>query len=168
MGRRSSGILEIGRKLVEVKDCVGYAGFVAFVTERLGWSERAGNNFVSITPRARRATPLPASHRCRPAASQGACDAVDPAQNTPSTADEATKSRPRSSVRRQLRRPAQPLLKTPPHNAATIRLGPDPDTIATVPSLPIRPPGQARWRKSLRFPSSRRQSGVIDPHGLGR
>lgn len=43
-----SGIVEIGRKLVEVKGRVGYSGFVVFVTERLSWSERAGNRFVSV------------------------------------------------------------------------------------------------------------------------
>jgi hypothetical protein len=43
-----SGIVEIGRKLVEVKERVGYPGFVAFVTGRLGWSERSGNNFIAV------------------------------------------------------------------------------------------------------------------------
>jgi len=43
-----SGIVEIGRKIVEVKDRVGYQCFVAFLTERLGWSERSGNSFVSV------------------------------------------------------------------------------------------------------------------------
>jgi hypothetical protein len=43
-----SGIVEIGRVLIEVKELLGYQGFVAFVTIRLGWSERSGNRFVSV------------------------------------------------------------------------------------------------------------------------
>jgi hypothetical protein len=43
-----SGIVAIGQKLVEVKDRVGYQGFVRFVTKRLQWSERSGNNFVAV------------------------------------------------------------------------------------------------------------------------
>jgi hypothetical protein len=67
-----------------------------------------------IAPHACRETWLPAWHHCCPAPSKGACDALDHAKITPSTANAATKSRPRSSDRRQLRRPAQPLPKMPP------------------------------------------------------
>jgi hypothetical protein len=43
-----SGIVEIGRKLVEVKERVGHGKYTAFVTDRLRLSERAGRNFVSV------------------------------------------------------------------------------------------------------------------------
>jgi hypothetical protein len=36
------------RKLVEVKERVGHGRYTAFVTERLGWSMRSGQNFVSV------------------------------------------------------------------------------------------------------------------------
>jgi hypothetical protein len=66
-----------------------------------------------IAPSARRETPLPASHRCRPGACGGTCDALDDAKTTPSTADAATKSRPRSSVQRPPPPPTQRLRKPP-------------------------------------------------------
>jgi hypothetical protein len=43
-----SGIVEIGRKLVEVKERVGWKRYVEFVTERLGWSETQGDNFRHV------------------------------------------------------------------------------------------------------------------------
>jgi hypothetical protein len=43
-----NGIVEIGRKLVEVKERVGHGRYTAFVTERLGWSMRSGQNFVAV------------------------------------------------------------------------------------------------------------------------
>jgi hypothetical protein len=43
-----SGIVEIGRKLVEVKERVDYQGFVAFVTGRLKWSERTASRFIDV------------------------------------------------------------------------------------------------------------------------
>jgi hypothetical protein len=67
-----------------------------------------------IAPSARRETPLPASHRCRPGACEGACDALGHAKNTPSTADAATTSRSRSSVQRLLPPPMQPPREPPP------------------------------------------------------
>jgi hypothetical protein len=38
----------ICRKLVEVKERVGHGKYTAFVTERLGWSERSGRRFVEV------------------------------------------------------------------------------------------------------------------------
>ena len=43
-----AGIVEIGRELVGVKGRVGYKGYVEFVTQRLGWSDRQGDRFVSV------------------------------------------------------------------------------------------------------------------------
>jgi hypothetical protein len=43
-----SGIVEIGRKLVEVKERVGHGNYTAFVTERLGWSPQAALNFTRV------------------------------------------------------------------------------------------------------------------------
>jgi hypothetical protein len=40
--------VEIGRKLVDVKDRVGQPGFEDFVTGRLGWSRRSGYNFIAV------------------------------------------------------------------------------------------------------------------------
>jgi hypothetical protein len=42
------GIVEIGRELVAVKARVPHGRYTAFVTERLGWPERAARNFVSV------------------------------------------------------------------------------------------------------------------------
>lgn len=43
-----SGIVEIGRKLVEVKDRVGQAGLEDFVTDRLKWSRASGYRFIAV------------------------------------------------------------------------------------------------------------------------
>src|SRR5216684_2980295 len=67
-----------------------------------------------VAPPACRGTSLPPSHRCRLGASEGACDAVDHAKITPSTAAATTNPRPRSSVRRRRPRPAHPLRTPPP------------------------------------------------------
>jgi hypothetical protein len=45
---RSDGIVEIGRKLVEVKERVGHGKYTAFVTERLGWSVMQATRFVNV------------------------------------------------------------------------------------------------------------------------
>ena len=102
-----------------------------------------------IAPPARRGTSLPASHRYRPTASEGACYAVDQAKITPSTAAAATNSPPRSSIRRRLRRPAHPQPK-PPHRQ--------------IPIDGKLPPGSPRvpsWEAFGRRPSVRR----IGHHG---
>jgi Protein of unknown function (DUF3102) len=41
-------IVEIGRKLVEVKGRVGHGRYTAFVTDRLGWSPQAALNFSRV------------------------------------------------------------------------------------------------------------------------
>jgi hypothetical protein len=43
-----SGIVEIGRKLVEVKERVEHGRYTAFVTERLGWSMQSALNFTRV------------------------------------------------------------------------------------------------------------------------
>lgn len=44
----STGIVEIGRKLTEVKDRTGYQGFLTFVKDRLRWSEMQASRFVNV------------------------------------------------------------------------------------------------------------------------
>ena len=72
-----------------------------------------------IAPSACRRTPLPALHRCRPAASNRMPYAVDQAEIALSTAAVAPNSPPRSSIRRRLRRPAHPQ-RRPPHRQIPI------------------------------------------------
>ena len=74
-----------------------------------------------------RAAPLPASHRCRPAASNRTPYTVDQAKIALSTAAVAPNSPPQSSIRRRLRRPAHPQRK-PPHRQIPIdgKLSPGP------------------------------------------
>jgi hypothetical protein len=67
-----------------------------------------------IAPHRRSESSLPASRRCCPAACEDPGYVPDHPKITPSTAIVATKSRLQSSVRRQLRRPEQPLPRTPP------------------------------------------------------
>jgi hypothetical protein len=67
-----------------------------------------------IAPRRCWESSLPASHRCCPAACEDPGYVPDHPKITPSTATAATKSRPLSSLRRQLPRPEQPLPGTPP------------------------------------------------------
>ena len=61
-----------------------------------------------------RGTSLPALHHCRPAASQATPYALNQAKIALSTAAAATVPSSQSSIRRQLRRPAHPLLKPSP------------------------------------------------------
>src|ERR1700730_1390768 len=72
-----------------------------------------------IAPSACRGTPLPASHRCRPAASNRTPYPVDQAKIALSTAAVAPNSPPQPSIRRRLRRPAHPQRK-PPHRQIAI------------------------------------------------
>jgi hypothetical protein len=67
-----------------------------------------------IAPHRRSESSLAASHRCCPAACEDPGYLPDQPKITPSTAIMATKSRLQSSVHRQLRRPEQPLPRTPP------------------------------------------------------
>jgi len=108
-----------------------------------------------IAPRARRGSPLPASHRCRPGASKGARDARDHAKIIPSTANAATKSRPRSSVRRLLPPPAHPLPKTPPHQIPID---------GTPLTQPPRVPSLKAFRRRPSAPVDRpRRAGIRNP-----
>jgi hypothetical protein len=118
-----------------------------------------------IAPPACRGTSFPASHRCRPAISQGTCYIVDQAKIVPSTAAAATNSPPRSSIHRKLRQPAHPLPKPPPRQIPI-----DGKPFAQPPRVPS-------WKAFGRRPSARadrsqwacrccmcsRESGL--PHG---
>jgi hypothetical protein len=47
-GRSVAACNNIGRELVAVKERVGHGRYTAFVTDRLGWLEWAGRNFVTV------------------------------------------------------------------------------------------------------------------------
>jgi hypothetical protein len=108
-----------------------------------------------IAPRGCRETSLPASHHCCPSASQGVCDALDHAKITQSTADAATNSRPRSSIRRRQPRPAH------------LRRKPTPRQIPIDGRPPNQPPRVPSWeafgsRPSVRLDRSR-PAGIRNP-----
>ena len=106
-------------------------------------------------PRARRGSPLAASHRWRPGASKAARDARDHAKIIPSAANAATKSRPRSSVRRLLPPPAHPLPKTPPHQIPID---------GTPLTQPPRVPSLKAFRRRPSAPVDRpRRAGIRNP-----
>ena len=137
-----------------------------------------------IAPSPRRETPLPASHRCRPGACEGACDALGHAKNTPSTADAATTSRSRSSVQRLLPPPMQPPREPPPRQIPIDRRPltqpprvPSLKAFRRRPSTPVDRPRRAairnpaQLRKVMIFcPSSalRAESGRFGASGYAR
>jgi hypothetical protein len=107
-----------------------------------------------IAPSACRRTPLPASHRCRLAASNRTPYTVDQAKIALSTAAVAPNSPPQLSIRRRLRRPAHPQRK-PPHRQIPID-----GTVA-------RPPRVPSWEAFGRRPSARAdrspRAGIRNP-----
>ena len=108
-----------------------------------------------IAPSACRRTPLPALHRCRPAASNRMPYAVDQAEIALSTAAVAPNSPLRSSIRRRLRRPAHPQ-RRPPHRQIPI-----------VRQPVTRPPRVPSWEAFGRRPSARAdrspRAGIRNP-----
>jgi hypothetical protein len=44
----ASGMVEIGRELIGVKERVGYQGMIDFATKRLRWSQRSTDRFVAV------------------------------------------------------------------------------------------------------------------------
>jgi uncharacterized cupin superfamily protein len=102
---------------------------VAYPDEDLAalWRDGRRAHHRLIAPSACRGTPLPASHRCRPAASNRTPYPADQAKIALSTAAIAPNSPPQSSIRRRLRRPAHPQRK-PPHRQIAIdgKLSPAP------------------------------------------
>jgi hypothetical protein len=70
---------------------------------------------LAAAPSARRANLLLASHHCRPGASKRRSHPAKHAKITTTTAAAAKNSQPRSSICRQMRRPALPPPRSPPH-----------------------------------------------------
>ena len=116
-----------------------------------------------------RGTPLPASHRCCPVASNDTPYAVDQAKIAPSTAAAATNSLPLSSVRRRPRQPAHPLPKLPPRQIPLD--GYRPPAAPRVPSWEAfgrRPSERAPIATTGRHPKPFTNSVVSDPRRVSR
>src|SRR5271169_254895 len=108
-----------------------------------------------FTTAAHRGTSPPTLHRCRLAVSQATSYTFDQAKIAPSTAAATTILALRSSIRRQLRRPAHPLPKPPPRQ------------IPINGNRPHGPPRVPSWGAFGRRPSLRAdrspQAGIRNP-----